>query len=102
MAISRILCARAVGQVFNLPSQLAKLRHITRPGRSFIFQPQFCWESSLPTFAFLTKLELDGPPRFRFSRVRHYPEVCPGKVRGRTGCPPPVLSCTAWGFSCRT
>jgi len=19
----------------------------------------------------------------------------------RTGCPPPVLSCTAWGFSCR-
>src|SRR6266436_4443974 len=33
--------------------------------------------------------------------MRRYPRVNPERFRGvRTGCPPSVLSCTAWGFSC--
>jgi hypothetical protein len=33
--------------------------------------------------------------------VRRYPRINPERFRGvRTGCPPSVLSCTAWGFSC--
>src|SRR4051812_36901330 len=32
--------------------------------------------------------------------LQHRDATIPGDRR--TGCPPPVLSCTAWGFSCRT
>src|SRR5882762_9168779 len=45
--------------------------------------------SSSPVF----KLELDEPPLPCQPRA-----TIPGDQR--TGCPPPVLSCTAWGFSC--
>jgi hypothetical protein len=33
--------------------------------------------------------------------MRRYPRINPERLRGvRAGCPPSVLSCTAWGFSC--
>src|SRR5438552_4355273 len=34
------------------------------------------------------------PSEFSFAVMRRYPRI------KRTGCPPSVLSCTAWGFSC--
>jgi len=42
-----------------------------------------------------------GPVELSFSLVRRYPRINPERLRGiRAGCPPSVLSCTAWGFSC--
>ena len=38
---------------------------------------------------------------FSFAVMRRYPRINSERFRGvRTGCPPSVLSCTAWGFSC--
>src|SRR5437660_4276286 len=38
---------------------------------------------------------------FSFAAMRRYPRINSESFRGvRTGCPPSVLSCTAWGFSC--
>jgi hypothetical protein len=40
-------------------------------------------------------------PPLQITMMRRYPRIDPERLRGvRTGCPPSVLSCTAWGFSC--
>jgi len=50
---------------------------------------------------YLTPLARDARSRKCGSVMRRYPRINPERIRCvRTGCPPSVLSCTAWGFSC--
>jgi len=62
----------------------------------------------LPAPVFLASCEqLDGQKNwgwtglhFHFGRARRYPRITPERFGVRAGCPPSVLSCTTWGFSC--
>jgi hypothetical protein len=72
-----------------------------RTGRSFIFQPQFFWRA-YPRSTCFRKTGAGRTSTFVSAACDDTRRLAP-KFSGhwRTGCPPPVLSCTAWGFSCR-
>jgi len=78
-----------------------RLRFRKRPSYemavSRILSPEFLREDD-----HLSQSRFHGTARrISFAVVRRYPRINPEIFRGvRTGCPPSVLSCTAWGFSC--